>query len=858
MANYRSQRKNEDVDNLKARRAERLAQRKNKSGKNKFWRGFKYFILICFMLGVIGAVAGGVVLYSYVKSAPDFDPAELVDPVPSKFYDANNKLLAEVGAEKRILIEYKDIPELLEDTVLAVEDARFYEHKGVDWIRTVGAVWSNIRNGSSQGGSTITQQIVKLSFLEPEKAIKRKVQEWYIAYQFEKNYSKEQILTIYLNKIYYGNNAYGIAQASKTYFNKKLKDLTPLEISLLVGLPQSPTNYDPYKDENGVTTKRRDTILYVMRQKNLISDAEYEEYINTPVADMLVKQKKSSSPYNAVIEMAMKEIETQIPDAHVSGDGYKIYLTIDRDLQKYANEILKGNIVQFPTKQLQTGFVLQDTKTGGILAIGNGRNRKAGDFNFATQIQNQPGSAMKPLLDYGPAIEYLKWSTAQTLVDEPYKYSDGTPINNWDRSYKGTMTAREALADSRNIPALKTFQAVGADKAKEFAANLGIEFKEGPYESYSIGGFNGLSPVQMAGAYAAFGNQGVYNAPHIVTKVITQNEEEISLVPEPKQAMSPQTAYMVTDMMRTVVHSGTGTGANISWLDVAGKTGSTNFDDETMAKYGMHSGNGSLAKDVWFSGITPEFSMAVWVGHEKISAETYISTPAEHQVSRNIFKEMVSYAAKGKENTKFTKPSGVVSVTIEKGSDPLALPSEATPDNMKSTELFWAGTEPTEVSSTFKPAEDITNLDITYDEITKRATLTWDYSKEDTRNISFEIKQTVNGNTKLVKQTSDTTYTTSELREGSTYSYSVVAIVKYKMDGKEVTMKSKPATTSLTVPVSIPEEPIMPEEPIDTPVDPENPVPPPDTGENPPPEITPGDGILPPVDEQQNQNQPVG
>lgn len=850
MANYRSQKRNEDTESKNARRAERLAKRKNKSGKSKFWRGFKYFILICFFLGVIGAAAGAYILYGYAKSAPDFDPAELVDPIPSKFYDANNKLLAEVGAEKRILIEYDDIPELLEDTVLAVEDARFYEHKGVDWFRTAGAIVSNIKDGGSQGGSTITQQIVKLSFLTPEKAIKRKVQEWYISYQFEKNYSKEQILTIYLNKIFYGNSAYGIAQAAKTYFNKNIKDLTALEISLLVGLPKSPTNYDPYKDTNGVTTERRNTVLTVMRQKNLISDSEYEEYINTPVADMLVKKKSSSSPYSAAIEMAIKEIEEKLPDAHVAGDGYKVYLTIDRELQKYANQILKGDIVNFPTEKLQTGFVLLDTKTGGIQAIGNGRDRKAGDFNFATQIQNQPGSAMKPLLDYGPAIEYLKWSTAQPLVDEPYTYSDGTPINNWDRDYKGAMTAREALADSRNIPALKTFQAVGAEKAKEFAANLGIEFKEGPYEAYSIGGFNGLSPLQMAGAYAAFGNEGVYNAPHIVTKIITQNGEEIAIESESNRAMSPQTAYMVTDMLRSVVQSGTGTAANISWLDVAGKTGSTNFDDETMAKYEMSRGNGSLAKDVWFAGITPEFSMSVWVGYEKITTDTYISTSAEHQVSRNIFKEMVSYAAKEKNNTRFSKPSGVVSVTVEKNSDPVALPSEHTPDNMKVTELFIAGTEPTKVSTTFKPVDSVKDLTITYDEQTKRATLNWDYivDEADNREITFEIKQTVNGNTKLMKRTSDTSYTSSVLREGATYSYSVVAIVtlpKENQNDKDIRMESKAEIIKLTVPETIPDEPVEPTDPT-IPIDPSDDTENPDTGEEIPDIIPDGEGILPP------------
>ena len=851
MANYRSQKNNKkaNYEDVKARRAERLSKRKNnKKPKKKFWIAFKYFFLICIFIGVITVGVSGYVFYTWIKSAPDFDPAELVDPIPSKFYDQNNKLLKEVGAEKRILIEYKDIPELVEKTVLAVEDARFYEHKGVDWRRTIGAVLTNITKGGSQGGSTITQQIVKLSFLTHEKKIKRKVQEWYISYQFEKNYSKEQILAIYLNKIFYGNNAYGIAQAAKTYYGKNLDDLTPLEVALLVGLPQSPTNYNPYKNPEGAK-ERRDTVLTVMKNNNIISEAEYEEYLQVEIEDMIKKRSTSNDPYSAIIEMAIEEIEEKVPEANVSGDGYKVYLTVDRELQKYANDILKGKVFDYPTEKLQTGFVLLDTKTGGILAVGNGRNRQAGDFNFATQIQNQPGSAMKPLLDYGPAIEYLNWSTGQLIVDEPYTYSDGTTINNWDRGYKGEMTIREALADSRNIPALKTFQAVGAEKAKEFVSNLGIQFEEGPYEAYSIGGFNGLSPLQMAGAYAAFGNQGIFNEPHIISKIVSKDGEEIKLDIESKQAMSPATAYMVTDMMRTVVQSGTGTGANISWLDVAGKTGSTNFDDETMAKYNMVR-NGSLAKDVWFSGITPEFSLSVWVGYEKITENTYISTPAEHQVSRTIFKEMMSYAAKEKENTRFIKPSNVVSVTIEKYSDPMALPSESTPSELKTTELFIAGTEPTKVSDRYQPVDPVENLEITYDEETRRATLTWDYSNENEREIEFEIRQTANGNTKLVKRTSDLSYVTSVLYKGSTYSYNVVAVVTFKNGNDKITMSSEPVRVRLTVPEPEPEIPVEPDvPPIDDDTPNEEEVPPIEDGNNPEEEIPPiesGDGILPP------------
>lgn len=617
-------------------------------------------IIVLFILGGVGA------FYYLVKDVPKLDESKLKDPLSSIILDKDGHVIAELGREQRTKVSLNEIPKVVEDAFIATEDVRFYKHKGVDIRRVFGAVLANLTGGfGTQGGSTITQQVVKNSFLTPQKTIKRKVQEWYLAFQLEQKYSKQQILEMYLNKIYFSNGlngrgVYGIAKASETYFSTDLSKITLPEAAILAGMVQSPNNFNPAKHQ-AASEKRRNIVLNQMKKYKYISEVEYTKAKATPMKKIIKLSQPDRTKYQSFIDVVINEVEKN-SDANVYTDGLTIETTIDPKAQQKADEIINRGKAFYPSDEFQTGFVLTDTKTGEIRAVGAGRNTTTGGINFATDIKRQPGSTFKSILDYAPAIEYLKWSTFHQILDEPYTYSNGTPIRNWDRKYKGNVSIRQALEDSRNIPALKTFQEIGLDKSREFANGLGFNFsKDTFYESHAIGGFTGVSALEMAGANAAFGNGGVYIKPHAVTKIIYQDKTEKILTPKPVQAMSDYTAYMITDMLRDVVKSPTGSGkrANVPGLDMAGKTGTTNYPEDVKKKYGFPS---NATRDSWFIGYTSDVTVSVWTGYEKNKKDYYLSKSSTN-IAKYIARDMLE--ATGNRNSTFHKPTSVTEVRNE-------------------------------------------------------------------------------------------------------------------------------------------------------------------------------------------------
>ncbi|MGG1679989.1 transglycosylase domain-containing protein [Neobacillus sp. NRS-1170] len=623
----------------------------------------KKVIIVCLVLGLVSTGAGAITFASMIKGTPTLDASKLEDPLSTKFYDKNGKFLYEYGKEKRTKISYEQVPKVLEHAFIATEDSHFYEHHGIDLKRTAKAIFVNVTGDfGSQGGSTITQQVIKNSFLSPEKTLKRKVQEWDLAYQLEKEYSKHEILMMYLNKIYLGNRSYGVAAAAKNYYGLEANDLKKMTLSqaaMLAGLPQSPNNYDPTKPENKESaTKRRHIVLSSMLRDGYITETQMKEAEKVPVTEGLVpKSTQQSMPYEAFLDAAVKEVKGKLKDVNISEDGLSIYTTLDPKAQNYADKMMNTNeIIGYPDAKFQGAFVFLDTKTGEVRAIGSGRNDYKASFlgnNFAVDINRQPGSSFKPIFDYGPAIENLKWSTAHLIDDQPTTYETGQSISNWDHRYHGVLTIRSALQNSYNIPALLTMREVGLDKSKSFAENLGITFKNDQvYESYSIGS-NTVNPLAMAGAYSAFANNGVYNKPHFVQKVAFPDGTVVSFAGKSKRVMHDYTAYMVTDMLRTVVNEGTGKTANVPGLDVAGKTGTTNFDAKTRARYGYPS---SATNDSWFAGYTPQYTMAVWTGYAQNGQGNYMSGNST-KISQLMFKAMMQ--AFGTDGSNFKQPSSV-------------------------------------------------------------------------------------------------------------------------------------------------------------------------------------------------------
>lgn len=766
----------------------------NQKVKKKPGGMIKKIFLTIIALGIIGMLAGIATFAYLVKDAPKLDPKLLKDPIASKILDKNGKLITEVGAANRDYVAYKDIPKVVENAFLATEDYRFYQHHGIDPIRLGGAVLANIQHGfGAEGGSTITQQVVKNSFLDQQKTVTRKVQEAWLAYQLEQKYTKHQILEMYLNKIYFSENANGVATAAEAYYGKDIKDVTLSEAAMLAGLPQSPNNYNPFNHPD-LAKKRRNIVLSLMQQHRFISKAEMANAENVPVQSTLVKsdqRRLNEKPYDSFVDEVINEVK-KAGDFDIFSDGLTIYTTLDSKAQLYVDKILNSNdVVKYPDEKFQTGITLLDTKTGEIRAIGGGRNIKVQrGFNYAIDSQRQPGSTIKPVLDYGPAIEYLQWGTYHMIEDKPGKYSTGQSYGNWDDKYMGPMTIRTALQLSRNTPAVQTLQQVGTDKAKQFAVNLGIPLKD-VYESYAIGGFkHGVSTLQMAGAYAAFGNNGFYTKPHAITKIQLRDGTEINTAPEAKVVMKDYTAFMITDMLKSVLtFPGTGVRANVPGLHLAGKSGTTNYTDDELSKW--HIGSSKAVPDAWFTGYTTNFTASVWTGYEKRS--TPIEPGDNQKIAQDIFRSLMEYVSKDLNTSDFTIPKSVQRVRIEKGSMPAKLAGKYSPDSEVLYEYAVKGHVPSNVSDKFNKLDPPTNATAGYNQVKDEIALSWNYNKTTSKDVRFDVSVSVdNGTMQKLTSTSEKGLRIAHPTPGAKYVFKITA--------NDTGNSSDQATVSITIP----------------------------------------------------------
>lgn len=766
----------------------------NPKGKKPKKGLFSRIFLVLVSLGIIGIITGVATFAYMVKDAPKLEESALKDPIPSQIFDKDGAPITEVGTVNRDYVEYEEIPKLVEDAVLATEDVRFYKHNGVDLIRLGGAVIANVTRGfGSEGASTITQQVVKNSFLTPEKTITRKVQEAWISYQLERKYTKHEIFEMYVNKVWMSEGAHGIKTAAKIYYGKELDQLELHEAALLAGMPQSPENYNPFRNPERAE-KRRNIVLSLMNQHGFITKEEMEQSQQIPVVSTLLpedKRVKNENKFDSFVDQVIDEVEDKYgEDLNIFTDGLKIHTTLDPNAQTYVETMLNTNdVIQFPDEEFQAGIVLLDTKTGEIRAIGGGRNQKVQrGFNYATDTERQPGSTIKPILDYGPAIEYLKWGTYQPLQDAPMTYSDGTPVNNWDNKHLGTMTMRVALGMSRNIPAIQALKEVGLDKAKTFAEGLGIPLPE-IYESYAIGGLKkGVSPLQMAGAYSAFGNNGIYTEPYSVKEIELRDGTKITTAPESTVAMKDYTAFMITDMLKSVVRDSYGTGRNaaVSGLQIAGKTGTTNYDSATRRKLNIPS---SAVPDAWFAGYTTNYTAAIWTGYK--DRNTYIPSGESQKIAQKLFKNLLAHVSSDIDTPDFTVPKTVQRVSIEKGTTKLASPN--TPKDQIVSEYAVKGSEPKEVSEKYKKLTQPSALNAKFDKNSNAILLSWDYPAENSEGAQFEVRVSVNsGGEQVLQTTAGKSSQVVKPTPGATYTFKVVAIL-----GEQ---RSDPAVVTIVVP----------------------------------------------------------
>ena len=638
--------------------------------KQFFLRIAKYLGIGFLTIFLTIVLIGGSIFLFYVVQAPELSETKLVATTSSKIYDNKNELIADLGAERRVNAQSNEIPTDLVNAIVSIEDHRFFNHRGIDSIRIFGAFLRNLRSNGLQGGSTLTQQLIKLTYFSTSTAdqtIARKAQEAWLAIQLERTATKQEILTYYINKVYMSNGNYGMQTAAQNYYGKDLKDLSIPQLALLAGMPQAPNQYDPYSHPEEAQ-QRRNLVLSEMQRQGYLSSEQYETAINTPITDGL-QSLKGSNTYPQYLDNYLKEVIDQVEQEtgyNLLTTGMDIYTNVDQDVQKKLWDIYNTDeYVHYPDDDFQAASTIVDVTNGKVIAQLGSRHQASNvsfGLNQAVETNRDWGSTMKPITDYAPALEYGVYdSTAYMLKDVPYNFpGTNDPVLNWDRSYYGNITLQYAIQQSRNVPAVETLNKVGLDRAKTFLNGLGIDYPSMLYvnaissNTTETGKQYGASSEKMAAAYAAFANGGTYYKPMYINKVVFSDGSSKEFSDPGTRAMKETTAYMMTEMMKTVLYYGTGTGAYISWLPQAGKTGTSNYTDaeiENHIKTDQY-----VAPDEMFVGYTRKYSMAVWTGY---SNRLTPIVGDGFRVAGSIYRSMMEYLAENDHPGDWTMPEGL-------------------------------------------------------------------------------------------------------------------------------------------------------------------------------------------------------
>jgi penicillin-binding protein 2A len=666
---------------------------KQKKKKKSKWTLRKTLLLLIITAGtatICALIGYTLIIYNGQKILSNVDPRELVLGNPTAIYDVNNAFVTNLNQQKAEPVQYKDIPPLMIDAVIATEDRRFNEHTGIDFISIGRAVVKDIIHRSAvEGGSTITQQLAKnILFDNPKKTIFRKATELSLAMALEGKYSKNEIITLYLNRINFGNRSYGIKVAAKRYFGKELKDLELWEMATLAALPKSPKYYSPilYPEQSKT---RRQVVLKLMNDQGFITEAQKNE---AGQKNYVARATAASKDYLSFIDYTVEEATDlyHIQEEELNRGGYKIYTTLNTDAQKtmeqaFANDSLfqKSDAEQ----QFQGAMVIVDQKNGGIVAMVGGRDYEKKGLNRAT-IKQQPGSSMKPLVVYAPALEKGDWNPYSMLKDEQTDFNGYKP-HNYNNKYLGEVTMFDAVKTSMNLPAVWLLDQIGLQTGKKFAANLGIDFDPADNNlAIALGGLTrGATPLQMAQAYSSFANNGAMNKAHAILKVTLDDKEIPTYQAEKaKQVMSEKTAYYTTQLLKGSIQPG-GTGASARMnRPVAGKTGSTQLVIPGYEKF---------TRDLWFVGYTPEWTAAVWMGFDKPDKSHYVTIKSGAAAA--LFKEVMSKALANAPVKDFIKPNGISEPTQPpKGILDLTAALDATTPNKAN--LSWTAVADPNVS----------------------------------------------------------------------------------------------------------------------------------------------------------------
>ena len=654
------------------------------------FRGLKILLLAVTAAAVLFLLCGAVKTLGMDRWV-DFDVYRITGcDRTSIIYDGQSDVVSRLhGVQDRTWVSISELQPSTVYAFISAEDARFFEHEGVDVIRIAGAIVADIKAGSYvQGASTISQQLIKLSHLTSEKTISRKAEEAALAYEMERQYSKEDILEMYLNYVYFGGGYYGIEAAAEGYFGVHASDLTLDQSAMLAGILKSPSGYAPHINY-AASINRRNNILRLMRDYGYITDDEKKQASARRPTILHDKNEEYSGYYTDAVTKSAAALMGITVDELIRG-GYSIYSAMDSDIQHYCEEMFKNGEL-FPAEDSEAAIVVLEPSTGMVVAMVGGRSYTGGiSFNRATDIRRQPGSVIKPVIAYAPAFEYLNYTAADMILDEETTFADYTP-SNYGNKYYGWVTVREAVTKSLNVPAVKTLSAVGVYRAKDFAKRCGIEFDDKDDSlALALGGFTyGVSPLQIAGAYSCFASGGIYNTPTLIKKITDRNGLTVyEYRQDSRRVMSEANAYILTSMLKSVVTEGTGHRLNTLDIPIAGKTGTV----------GLANGN----RDAWMAGYTPEYTAVVWQGYDSDRLGLLPSSATGGTYPALMLYELFNHIYPDGRSGDFERPESVKQYSIDaktlKKQHKVVLANAMTPQSSRVTEYFTEETAPEDVS----------------------------------------------------------------------------------------------------------------------------------------------------------------
>lgn len=624
------------------------------------------------ILGLCISAVGASIFFSDVSHAPKINHSALSTDDSTKIYDANGHLMSKLGMENRTYIKYKDIPKQTQNALTSIEDKTFYTNDGIEPKRILSAAGHDVTGGNTQGASTLTQQLVKLSVfntLNSDKTLRRKAQEAWLAMKITHNIPKQKILEYYMNKIYMGYNTYGFATAAHYYYNKPLSKLSLDQNAMLAGMPQSAIQYNPYLHPQAAR-QRRGQVLQAMVQNHKISQQQATKAQQVPINNGLVslhqvsQEQKERQAHEKVVDAYIKASLQQLHQmGYRQNAGLKIYTNLSPTNQKKMYNLANNDkSVGFPDKDMQIGGALVNAKNGKVNAMIGGR-QGALDQPFgldrAMQTGRSSGSTSKPFEDYAPAFQDLGWGTGHTVFDTPFSYGGSTALYDWDHRYDGAESASSALIRSRNIPAVRTLQNVGLSRARSFLH--GFDYDPGKVYSLQNAINLPISPLQESEIYATFSNGGIYHKPQFINKVVEPNGTVHKYgTPKGRRVMSPAVAYMITHILKKVPMRQDGDpNARIKGFDdSAGKSGTTQYAEDAPYKGNLPD---YAAMDSWYTGYTPNYSLSLWTGYDNPMITGHYVSAHGINIVQYFYAKMMKYAMdqKGVHDSGWHQPKDV-------------------------------------------------------------------------------------------------------------------------------------------------------------------------------------------------------